>query len=364
MNLLSFTVVLGLLVGTWAQPIVRRPLCDSPEAEEAALVAQDYLNGQHHHGYKYVLNQINDIKVYTKPDGDEYDMEVDLLETDCHVLDPTPLANCTVRPKVQTAVEGDCDVVLKNVSGVLKVIAFKCKSEVSTEDLCLGCPTLLPLNHTDALDFVQASLTSFNNMTVDTTHVLLEVGRLSSQIVSGGPIFITEYVVVEGNCTEDPCVPLNDAMATRGICTAKGTIAQHSVDCKMFSTLIPIVDANSTAAADPLLPPAVHVHTHGLSHKHGHSHHKLTALHNPHQNILLSAESAEVVPVVPAAAFPAADPALAADYDTAGESLQSKEPPLFFRKRDVSAAIMVDAPAAQTGPVSLVPVCPGRVRFF
>lgn len=66
MNLLSFTVVLGLLVGTWAQPIVRRPLCDSPEAEEAALVAQDYLNGQHHHGYKYVLNQIDDIKVYTK----------------------------------------------------------------------------------------------------------------------------------------------------------------------------------------------------------------------------------------------------------------------------------------------------------
>lgn len=66
MNLLSFTVVLGLLVGTWAQPIVRRPLCDSPEAEEAALVAQDYLNAQHHHGYKYVLNQIDDIKVYAK----------------------------------------------------------------------------------------------------------------------------------------------------------------------------------------------------------------------------------------------------------------------------------------------------------
>uniref|UniRef100_A0A669BW21 Alpha-2-HS-glycoprotein 2 n=1 Tax=Oreochromis niloticus TaxID=8128 RepID=A0A669BW21_ORENI len=316
MNLLSFTVVLGLLVGTWAQPIVRRPLCDSPEAEEAALVAQDYLNGQHHHGYKYVLNQINDIKVYTKvsqqPDGDEYDMEVDLLETDCHVLDPTPLANCTVRPK---AVEGDCDVVLKNVSGVLKVIAFKCKSEVSTEDLCLGCPTLLPLNHTDALDFVQASLTSFNNMTVDTTHVLLEVGRLSSQVRQ------SEYFLLD-------------------------VTQLHALTC------------------NPLLPPAVHVHTHGLSHKHGHSHHKLTALHNPHQNILLSAESAEVVPVVPAAAFPAADPALAADYDTAGESLQSKEPPLFFRKRDVSAAIMVDAPAAQTGPVSLVPVCPGRVRFF
>uniref|UniRef100_A0A3P8PID2 Cystatin fetuin-A-type domain-containing protein n=1 Tax=Astatotilapia calliptera TaxID=8154 RepID=A0A3P8PID2_ASTCA len=205
-------------------------------------------------------------------------MEVDLLETDCHVLDPLPLANCTVRPKVQTAVEGDCDVVLKKVGGVLKVIAFKCKSEVSTEDLCLGCPSLLPLNNTDALDFVHASLTTFNNMTVNTTHVLLEVGRLSSQVRQSG-YFLPDVTQL------------------------------HALTC----------------TADPVLPPVVHVHTHGLSHKHGHSHHKLTALHNPHQNVLLSAESAE---------------------------------------RDVSAAIMVDAPAVQTGPVSLVPVCPGRVRFF
>lgn len=66
MNLLSFTVVLGLLVGAWAQLHVQRPLCDSPEAEEAALVARDYLNAQHLHGYKYVLNRIEDIKVYPK----------------------------------------------------------------------------------------------------------------------------------------------------------------------------------------------------------------------------------------------------------------------------------------------------------
>lgn len=66
MNLLSIAVVLVLLVGAWAQINVLRPQCDSPEAEEAALVAQDYLNGQHTHGYKYTLNRIEDIKVLTK----------------------------------------------------------------------------------------------------------------------------------------------------------------------------------------------------------------------------------------------------------------------------------------------------------
>lgn len=66
MNLLGTTVVLVLLVGVWAQINVLRPQCDSPEAEEAALVAQDYLNAQHTHGYKYALNRIEDIKIYSK----------------------------------------------------------------------------------------------------------------------------------------------------------------------------------------------------------------------------------------------------------------------------------------------------------
>lgn len=107
----------------------------------------------------------------------------------------------------------------------------------------MGCPTLLPLNDTAALDFVHASLATFNNMTVNVTYALVEVGRMSSQvgrsiirsapffmlqfvsvrtsillntlfqIVSGGPNYAAEYVVVEANCTDDACVPLNDATA-------------------------------------------------------------------------------------------------------------------------------------------------------
>lgn len=67
MKLWAMFAVLGLLVmGTWAQgvmPTVDLPPCDSPEAEAAALVAEDYLNAQHTHGYKYVLNRIEKIKI-------------------------------------------------------------------------------------------------------------------------------------------------------------------------------------------------------------------------------------------------------------------------------------------------------------
>uniref|UniRef100_A0A3B4U2M8 Alpha-2-HS-glycoprotein 2 n=1 Tax=Seriola dumerili TaxID=41447 RepID=A0A3B4U2M8_SERDU len=335
--------------------LIPLPLCDSPEAEEAALVAQNYLNAQHTHGYKYALNRIEDINVLTRPDGDIiYGLEIDLLETDCHVLDPTPVANCTVRPKLLTAVEGDCDVVLKKVGGALTVIAFKLspctQKPTCIEDLCLGCYSLLPLNDTAGLEFAHASLATFNNNTVNVTYTILEVGRMSSQVGS---------------------------------------------------------NANSTAVPDPALPPAVHVFTGSPSHKHGLRHHKLTSHHDPHLSGLLSAESAEsdeIVPIVPAVvgapaapgnpapagdSTPAAGPTLAADpapaveatpaadapaadapaadSGSASDSPHSSEIPRILFKRDVAVTpdlTVVDGPGPQTDPILLVPACPGRVRFF
>uniref|UniRef100_A0A8C4YYE1 Cystatin fetuin-A-type domain-containing protein n=1 Tax=Gadus morhua TaxID=8049 RepID=A0A8C4YYE1_GADMO len=236
-------------------PIFSRPPCDSPDIEAVAMVAQDYLNGQHTHGYKYVLNRIEDVKIITtvsQLSGEAtYLMEVDLLETSCHVLDPKPLTNCSVRPKVMTAVEGDCDVVLKQVGGALSVTAFKCKTE---EDMCLDCPTLLPLNDTIGLDFVQASLGTFNVRT-NQTFSLMEVGRMSKKPISAGDIIAAEYVIIGANCTSSECVPLDNAS----------------------------INDSSTAASSPSLLPVIQP---------GLRHHKLTLIHNPGLSGLLSAESA------------------------------------------------------------------------
>ncbi|TWW72817.1 Alpha-2-HS-glycoprotein Fetuin-A [Takifugu flavidus] len=361
MNLLSVSVVLVVLVGAWAQIKVTRPLCDSAEAEEAALAAQDYLNGQHTHGYKYTLNRIEDIKVMAMPDGNStYVLEVDLLETDCHVLDPTPLANCTVRPKMMTSVEGDCDVVMKKVGGAFTVTAFKCKTEESTEDLCLGCPVLLPLNDTTALSFVRETLVTVNNRTKNITYSLLEVGRMSSQVVSGGPTYIAEYIITEANCTET-CSPLLDASAARGICYAKGKEGAHTVDCKMFPVQMPAADSNTTVAAAS--PPHVHAHAHAHPHHHSFRHHKLTALHNPHLSDLLSSESSESGEVAPTAAAVDGTPGPATDSSAASAANSAVTPeadaPAPIVKRDAPVE-----PVLEANPVLLVPLCPGRVRHF
>ncbi|XP_028988675.1 alpha-2-HS-glycoprotein 2 [Betta splendens] len=382
MHPVAVTVVLGILVGVQAQILLpARPQCDSPLVEEAAVAARNHLNAQHTHGYKYELNRIEDVKVYTEPNGVEtYVLEVDLLETDCHALDPTPLANCTVRPKHLTAVEGDCDVVLKKVGGALTVTAFKCKTEASTEDLCLGCYTLLPLNDTGALNFIHASLATFNNNTVNATYDIYQIGRMSSQIVSGGPQYLTEYVISEVNCTGGNCVPLDEATVKRGLCRASGRSTAHNVDCKIFPNLTPLVDANATG---PAVPPVIHAHN-----KHGFGHHKLTPFHNPHLSTHLSAESpesesAEMVQAAPKAAAPAADAAAPA-VDAAAPAVDAAAPavdaapaapaaaepavaletsdsmevnPRFMFKREVVLAAPVHAPLPP-------PPCPGRVRFF
>ncbi|KAG9329717.1 hypothetical protein JZ751_029946 [Albula glossodonta] len=306
MRAVGIAVFLGLLAGAWSQVAspVLRPDCDSPEVEEAALAAQDYMNSQLTHGYKYALNQIDEVKTIPRPDGGEnYVVEMDLLETKCHVLDPTPVANCTVRPRQETKVEADCDVVLSKVGGVLSVVAYKCKSEPeSAEDVCLGCPQLVPLNDTSALQLVDASLGRFNRVLDNDTarFALLEVDRLATQPLAGAPQYLAEYAIIETNCTnddDDNCVPLASPVARKGFCVAAGTPAfTAAVDCALFTNEVVPVDPtlNGTGPVAPPVVPKLQT-THGLKH-----HHRLSSVNVPAATGLLSEseESQEVVPVV------------------------------------------------------------------
>lgn len=69
MNLAVVVALMGLVACGSCEPVHQNltlPLCDSPEADAAAQVALDFINAQHTNGYKYTLNQIEDIKVINK----------------------------------------------------------------------------------------------------------------------------------------------------------------------------------------------------------------------------------------------------------------------------------------------------------
>lgn len=84
----------------------------------------------------------------------------------------------------------------------------------------------------------------------------------------------------------------------------------------------------------------------------GLGHHKLTTIHNPQLSQFLS-ESTETVEVLgPVGAPPGSD---SSDASDASDGSASVELPVTVVKRE--------APVAPN-PSPLVPVCPGRIRFF
>ncbi|MCJ8731967.1 hypothetical protein PDJAM_G00205540 [Pangasius djambal] len=326
MNLGVVVALLGLVACSSCKPVVHNftlPLCDSPEAEAAAQVALDFINAQHTHGYKYTLNQIEDIKVINKVDGTHtYLLELEFLETKCHVYDPKPVPQCDIRAKIETAVEADCDVALSEAGGQFSVVAFKCKTELETVGLCAGCAFLQPLNDTDGNQLVQDSLVHFNkNHTLNAAFALLDIGRLSSQVVGIRPRLRAEYAIIETNCTtvdNDICVPLDPVVARHGFCHAESHGLDLQVDCEIFPP------DNATLPAPPAGPGSP-------STTHGFKHHKLTSLHDPDATGLLSAESesAEKAPIV---------------------------------KRTVVDPQPNGVLGAE--PVALLPRCPGKIKHF
>ncbi|XP_009507206.1 alpha-2-HS-glycoprotein [Phalacrocorax carbo] len=222
--------------------------CDDPESEAAAEVAVSYINGHSHHGYKFALNRIENIRVL--PQGLNNDiifLELDLLETTCHILSPTPLANCTVRSFEQHAVEGDCDVKLQKLNGKLSVLASKCHSHAdSGEDiiqLCPDCALLASLNNTEVLTAVTAALNDHNSKTADAYLRLIEIGRAKIQS-HPAHIVSVEFAVAATNCSAEEakdnveaCQLLPDDQSNFGFCTAV-MITRPSqdlrVDCQLY----------------------------------------------------------------------------------------------------------------------------------
>ncbi|XP_042525490.1 alpha-2-HS-glycoprotein isoform X1 [Dipodomys spectabilis] len=206
----SFILFLCLaqLWGCYAAPsfialAYSEPPCDDPETEQVAAFAVDYLNKNLLQGYKNALNQIDKVKVWPRrPLGVVYEIEIDTLETTCHVLDPTPLANCPVRQVAEHAVEGDCDFHVLKQDGQFSVMSAKCHSTPdSAEDVrkvCPNCPLLAQRNDTRVVHAAEAALAAFNAKTNGSYFKLVEISR--AQLVPLPVSTFVEFAVAATDC--------------------------------------------------------------------------------------------------------------------------------------------------------------------
>ncbi|XP_005419052.1 alpha-2-HS-glycoprotein [Geospiza fortis] len=314
--------------------------CDDPESEAAAEVAVNYINGHSHHGYKFALNRIEDIRVVPQgPNNDIIFLELDLLETTCPILSPTPLENCTVRSFAEHAVEGDCDVKLQKVNGILSVLASKCHSHAdSSEDIlkvCPDCSLLARMNDTEVLETVSAALNDYNSKTTDSYLRLLEIGRAKIQY-QPGHVVVTEFAVGATNCSAQEakanvgaCQLLPEDQSNFGFCTAvmvKAPSQDLQVDCQLYGHQPGVTyghPGQDTSAG--LAPSAVGVTNHNLGLFHN----------NP-----------------------------VASESSSSEILRSMLSAKSLAKRAVAEAAQHDKVPRPVGFVPPPPPCPGRIRYF
>ncbi|NXU48545.1 FETUA protein, partial [Turnix velox] len=316
--------------------------CDDPESEAAAEFAVNYINGHSHHGYKFALNRVDNIRVVPQgPNNDIILLELDLLETTCHILSPTPLVNCTVRSFTNHAVEGDCDVKLLKVDGKFSVLGSKCHSHAdSAEDIvrvCPDCPLLLSLNNTDVLAAVTAALNDYNSQNPDGYLKLLEIGRATMQHLPSNSMSV-EFAVAATNCTAaeakaqvEACQLLPEDQSNFGFCTATRVIMpteKLQVDCQLYGHQPGVTYSQPGQDTSVGLVPSV---------TQGFTNHNLRFSHND----------------------AAASESFSSEFPSA--ALSAKKP---VAKRAVAEAAQHDKVPRPVGFVPPPPPCPGRIRYF
>uniref|UniRef100_A0A8C8ZYY3 Alpha-2-HS-glycoprotein n=1 Tax=Prolemur simus TaxID=1328070 RepID=A0A8C8ZYY3_PROSS len=331
--------------------------CDDPETEQVAQVAVDYINSHLLQGYKHTLNQIDKVKVWPRrPFGETFELEIDTLETTCHVLDPTPVANCTVRQLVEHAVEGDCDFRVLKQDGQFSVMFAKCDSSPdSAEDVrkvCPDCPLLAPFNHSRVVHAVEAALAAFNTQSNGTYFQLVEISR--AQFVPLPVSTRVEFAVAATDCVAkevtDPAKCNLLAEKQYGFCKATVTekVGQEDVvvTCTLFQT-------------QPVVPQPQPDGTHGVV--------PTSAPVDPAASVSPPAgppaASLVVGPMVVAAH--SRPPMHQAHYDlrhafSGVASVESASGETFHLGK--SPPVVQPGVAGAAGPV--VPPCPGRIRYF
>ncbi|KAJ3598801.1 hypothetical protein NHX12_032765 [Muraenolepis orangiensis] len=199
-----------------AAPALEPVTCSGEKFEaNAARLAAQHINSNHHHGYKFRVSEVLSSQVDVEPQGCKITMEVNLQETKCVVAAPEHF-------------------------------------EDYNELACPDCPTLRPLNDTTGLDCITKAVKQYNtdNATVH-YFVLRDVGRISaSYIMDVGMNYVTEFVMVETHCplgsriVIEACEPLCPDRARLTVCR---TDKRRSI---LQCTTYPAMNQTSLAAGE------------------------------------------------------------------------------------------------------------------
>uniref|UniRef100_A0AAY4BBZ1 Cystatin fetuin-A-type domain-containing protein n=1 Tax=Denticeps clupeoides TaxID=299321 RepID=A0AAY4BBZ1_9TELE len=235
----------ALVPALLAAPADKAPFsCAEDSKDAAAQAAERFINQHHFHGYKFRLHEILSSQVEKKGTPEcELLLELNLDETECHIVNPKPYGDCEIRSFGETKVESNCNVTVTEKDGKPFIKKYACTTEPDIVKICPDCPTLLPLNDEKGLGSVKSAIEKFNKDSNQTSYFrLMEVGRISAGWMPMGMSFFAQFAIVETNCPskpmpaeQDKCRALCQEEARHGFC--KSTLLGNgdvSVDCEVY----------------------------------------------------------------------------------------------------------------------------------
>ncbi|XP_069574567.1 alpha-2-HS-glycoprotein 1 [Brachyistius frenatus] len=228
--LLASAVLLG-----GAAPALEPVTCSDTDGAAAARVAVHHINENHKHGYKFRLGETRGRTVEQVDDGCNVDLQLDLLETKCSVLDPKHFEDCETRSQTDQAVLANCTLMMTVKAGDAKVTKYECdvRKEMTNEQMvrvCPDCSSFIPLNSPEGLKSIHQAVQQFNQKDNERYYVLQEVGRIKSgYLMMAGTSYYTEFVLVETHCPmgsrimPSACTPLCPDRARHSFCHSSYT---------------------------------------------------------------------------------------------------------------------------------------------
>ncbi|TKS74205.1 Alpha-2-HS-glycoprotein Asialofetuin [Collichthys lucidus] len=207
MKVLPILVLLSSVAQLCSATPVEPVTCSEDNAATAAHFAMHHINMHHHHGYKFRLSEIQGNKTEKVDDGCNIELQLDLLETKCHTVNPKPFEDCDLRSMSDRAVIANCTVMISVKNSDAKVTEYNCDTrQVLTNremaSICPDCPILIALNDTNGLRAVDSIVKTFNKNTSNQHYYILhEVGRiLTGYMPASGMMYYPQAVLVETRC--------------------------------------------------------------------------------------------------------------------------------------------------------------------
>ncbi|XP_047658635.1 fetuin-B isoform X3 [Tachysurus fulvidraco] len=228
--------------------------CDDKSVMKLARLAVNYINEDRQEGYKFALNRLFNVQVHPQgPAGKVYYLDLDVLETKCHVLSRKSWKRCDIRPFMETQISGNCNTtILHTPEGLSYLYSYDCTlvpdPPEKLQKTCPDCPLLLAVDSDRAMSSAKITLRSYNGQsTLPAQLTVAAITRASHQVSPAAAIFV-EYTVQE--CSVPPvdealCLPADAGKGPIGFCGgavfgAESTPTDVKVSCEIFHPQITV----------------------------------------------------------------------------------------------------------------------------